>query len=519
MLDLIGNRTLPDLLDEQADRRPSKVGLVFEDREGHVDEYTYAQIRDITARVAGGLADIGIDPGDRVVSQLANGPEAVWTYFALAWLGAVAVPSNTANQAPELSHIIGWSDARLVITNPAGLEILARADVPAELLDPIVVGPGAGERAVPFATLLGHEPLAQRPPLHSELPLEIVFTSGTTALPKGVVLTHANWLWAGERSSRTLLLDEADRLLTALPLFHVNAQAITLMNSLTLGATAIVLEKYSARRYIEQVRRHRVTHISIVAMVLRTLLAQPARPTDRAHALRRVSYAINVTDAERVAFESRFGVELINGYGLSEAMTEVTVAPVNGARRWPSIGLPVLDRQVRIVDASGGEVAPGEVGELTVRGVPGRTIFKEYHKDPQATALTVRDGWLHTGDHVYADDDGFVYFFDRANDVIKRAGENISASEVESVLADHPDVAKAAVIGVPDPIRDEAVMAFIVVRFGATLSVDQIMSHCRERLARFKLPTIIEFRDSLPETSIGKIEKKKLRDSAMETLS
>jgi crotonobetaine/carnitine-CoA ligase len=518
VIDLIGNRTLPSLLDEQAAHRPHKVALVFEGRDGQVSEYTYAEVRDIAARVAGGLRALGVGPGDSVVVHLGNGPEAVWMYVGLAWLGAVVVPSNTANQATELAHIIGWSDACLVVTDAAGLTTLARVDQAAGLLGPVVVGPGGG-KGVPFATLVAHAPLTERPALHPELPLEIVFTSGTTALPKGVVLTHANWLWAGERSSRTLLLDESDRLLTALPLFHVNAQALTLMNALTLGATAIVLEQYSASRYIEQIRRHRATHISIVAMVLRTLLAQPPQADDGDHELRRVSYAINVTDAEKDAFESRFGVELINGYGLSEAMTEVTVCPVHGARRWPSIGLPVLDRQVRIVDADGNEVAPGEVGELTVRGVPGRTIFKEYHKDPVATAAAIRDGWLHTGDNAYVDDDGFVYFFDRAKDVIKRAGENVSASEVESVLVDHPDIVKAAVIGVPDPVRDEAVMAFVVLAEGATLTPEDVMGHCRERLARFKVPTVVEFRDGLPETSIGKIEKKLLRAALLEPSS
>jgi carnitine-CoA ligase len=508
MIDLIGNRTLPSLLDDQAARRPDKVALLFEDQNGAVESYTYKDARDIAARVAGGLSALGVQPGDRVVAQLPNGPEAVWTYLALAWIGAVVVPSNTANQAPELAHIIDWSDARLVIANGPGLEILSRVDLPGGMLGPVGVGASGG---IPFARLLDHDALVERPPIDPEQPLEIIFTSGTTALPKGVVLTHANWLWAGERSARTLMLDESDRLLTALPLFHVNAQAITLMNALTLGATAIVLEQYSASRYMEQVRRHQATHISIVAMVLRTLLAQRPSGLDTSHQLRRVSYAINVTDTEKDAFETRFGVELINGYGLSEAMTEVVVSPIYGPRRWPSIGRPVLDRQIRIVDSDGNEVESGEVGELTVRGTPGRTIFLGYHKDPEATARTIRDGWLFTGDNVYADRDGFLYFVDRAKDIIKRAGENISASEVERVLVEHADIRAAAVIGVPDEVRDEAVMAFVVVAEGATLTEEDITVHCKARLAGFKVPTIVEFRDALPETSIGKVEKKKLR--------
>jgi carnitine-CoA ligase len=244
-----------------------------------------------------------------------------------------------------------------------------------------------------------------------------------------------------------------------------------------------------------------------VAMLLRTLLAQPQNADDRNHSLRRVSYAINVSDAEKDEFERRFGVELINGYGLSEAMTEVTVCPVAGPKRWPSVGRPVLDRQIRLVDADGGEVEQGDIGEILVKGVPGRTILKEYYKDPEATARTVVDGWLRTGDNGWFDEHGYLHFYDRAKDVIKRAGENISASEVEGVLMDHPAVEAAAVIGVPDAIRDEAVMAFVVAHAGE----EELVRHCRARLAGFKVPTIFAFRDSLPTTSVGKVEKKELR--------
>jgi carnitine-CoA ligase len=265
---------------------------------------------------------------------------------------------------------------------------------------------------------------------------------------------------------------------------------------------------------MHQVRAHGATQTSIVAMLLRTLLAQPEAADDREHALRRVSFALNVTTTEKEQFERRFGVELLNGYGLSEAMTEVTACPVYGAKRWPSVGQPAFGREVRVVDDQGREVPQGEVGEITVRGVPGRTIMKEYYKDPAATARTITNGWLHTGDNGYFDEVGFLYFVDRAKDMIKRAGENISASEVEGVIAEHPEIVSVAVIGVPDPIRDEAVMAFVVTEPGATLTVEEVVAHCAQHLAGFKIPTIVQFCDDLPMTSIGKIEKKQLRKMA-----
>jgi crotonobetaine/carnitine-CoA ligase len=513
VVDLIGKRTVPGLLRDQADARPDHPALVFEDAAGATRSYTYRQLLDAALATAGGFAALGVRPGDKVVMSLPNCPEAVLTFFGLAVLGAVTVPCNTAGTADELTHIARWSDARFAVTHPAYLATLreVRAHTPA--LERLIVT-GATDGETSFAELLETTPLytdADAVP-SAEAPLEILFTSGTTALPKGVVLTHANWLWSGERSSRTLRLDDGDRLLTALPLFHVNAQSLTLMNALTLGATAILLEQFSARRFIAQVREHHATHTSLVAMLVRTLLAQPEDPGDGDHALRRVSYAINVSDEEKDRFERRFAVELINGYGLSEAMTEVTVCPVSGPRRWPSIGLPVVDRQVRIVDGDRREVPDGDTGEITVHGIPGRTIMREYYKDPEATARTVVDGWLHTGDNGYLDEHGYLYFVDRSKDIIKRAGENVSASEVERVLLEHDGIVQAAVIAVPDPLRDEAVKAFVVLAEDETLTEEEVRAHCAGRLARFKIPTIVEFRAELPMTSIGKIEKRRLRE-------
>jgi crotonobetaine/carnitine-CoA ligase len=251
-------------------------------------------------------------------------------------------------------------------------------------------------------------------------------------------------------------------------------------------------------------------------MQVRTLLAQPPSEEDANHELRRVFYAINVSDEEKQNFEQRFNLELINGYGLSEALTIVTMTPVFGPKRWPSIGLPQQDREVKIVDGEGQEVPRGHVGEIAVRGVPGTTIMKGYYKNPEATAETIKDGWLHTEDNGYMDEAGYVYFVDRKKDMIKRSGENVSASEVENVLSNHPNIVEVGVLGVPDPIRDEAVKAFIVLDEPDTLTEEDITDYCKDRLANFKVPTIIEFRESLPKTSVGKVEKKTLRAEEME---
>jgi crotonobetaine/carnitine-CoA ligase len=198
-------------------------------------------------------------------------------------------------------------------------------------------------------------------------------------------------------------------------------------------------------------------------------------------------------------------------------MMIVTLAPVFGDRRWPSIGLPSINRRIRIVDDAGGDVPTGTPGEIVVAGEPGRTLMKGYFQDPAATAAALRDGWLHTGDNGLFDERGYVYFVDRKKDMIKRSGENISASEVETVLTGHPQIVEAAVIGVPDPIRDEMVMAVVVARPGARLDATAVRDHCREHLSEFKVPTVVEFLPALPRTSIGKVEKKLLRERALRT--
>ncbi|MCL4746769.1 MAG: AMP-binding protein [Burkholderiaceae bacterium] len=514
-MDLIGDRTLRDLIEERVALYGEREFLIFEDQEGRVERYTYREFDERVNQVANGLLVEGVQLDDKVVIHLPNSPAFLITWFALAKIGAVMVPTNTANTSGEMEYVLRTADATMVVTEVQYLEMFNK-----------VLPSCSGIRRV-FVARTDHAPagtqrwdgLWQGQPstlapikLSNEATLEILFTSGTTAQPKGVMLTHANSLWSGERVCKQIRLAPGERNLTALPCFHVNAQSISTLASITAGATLVLLEIYSATKFWEQVRRHRANVISLVPALMRTIAAQPPRPDDRDHALRVVFYAINCTDKEKTDFEERFGVSFLNGYGLSEAQTIVTMAPLDGNRKWPSIGLPAVDRRIRVVDDLGDEVPRGQVGELLVWGVPGRTIMKGYYKNPEETAAAVKDGWLHTGDNAIMDEAGYLYFFDRKKDVIKRGGENVSASEVEMVLMEHPGVLECAVIGVPDQIKDEAVKAFVVPRPNTGLTVEEVLAHCTARLAKFKIPQLIELREVLPKTSIGKIEKKVIRN-------
>jgi len=301
-------------------------------------------------------------------------------------------------------------------------------------------------------------------------------------------------------------------MLTTLPAFHVNAQCISILSTLTVGGKLIMVEEFRASEFIDQIRRHRATVTSIIGTQVRALLAQPKQGTDDDNDLRDVFFAINVTDEEKERFEERFDAPLLNGYGLSETMTIVTMAPIHGDRKWPSIGRPTFDREVFLLDEDGNQVPNGEMGEIAVGGTRGRNLMAEYYQMPDRTeeAFT-EEGWLLTGDYGRFDEDGYLYFVDRKKNIIETRGENVSESEVEGVLENHPGVEEAGVIGVPHEIYGEAVKAF-VKRSDPEVTLEDLEAYAEANLANFKLPETIEFVDDFPRTSIGKIQKSTLRE-------
>jgi crotonobetaine/carnitine-CoA ligase len=516
--DLIGHRNLRDLIEERARLRGDATFLIFENKNGEVRRYSYAQFNELTDKAASSFASLGIQKGDKVTVYLGNCPEFLLCWFGLAKIGAVAVPSNIAITGYEMTYVVNHSDSKAIVTQPDYVAMIQSIMPQCSKAQHLIVArssqPMAGTISLTelMANASGTPP---RPDIDPEDDFQILFTSGTTSRPKGALFTHANALRSGERMSKQLAMRPDDINLTSMPLFHGNGQSVTVLSALTVGATVVVIEAFSATKFWRQVRTHKATCLSLVPMLLRTVSAQPVDAKERNHNVRTVFFAINVTDQEKASFEQRFGVELVNGYGMTEVFSIATAAPLFGEKRWPSIGLPTHDREIKIVSDAGEEVPVGEVGEIVIKGIPGHTIMKGYYKDPGATAAAVCDAWFHTGDNGYMDARGYIYFYDRKKDVIKRGAENVSASEVERVLMDLPDVVEVAVIGVPDPIRDEAVKAFVVLREGSSITPELIQAHCASKLAKFKVPTFVELRSSLPKTSIGKIEKKALRAEAL----
>ncbi len=430
------------------------------------------------------------------------------------------VPVNTASSASELEYLVAHSESRLIFTQAAQLDLARQVHGRCPRVEEVLIcGDGAPSPAVQVGHLVAECPeTSPRGPAPAPLDdAAILYTSGTTARPKGVQVTHANYLCAGETVARAVRLTPADRHLVVLPLFHGNAQYYSTMSALVTGASIALMARFSASRYFDRAIAHRCTVSSLFAAPIRMLLAQPRRPEQAANELRVVIFAQSVTPAQLTEWDERFRAPLLQLWGMTETMGPPLINPLDGERRNMSMGLPAPGYATRLVDKGGHPVARGEIGQIVVRGEPGVSLMKGYYKNPEATAETIRDGWLSSGDNAREDAEGYCHFVDRAKDMIKRAGENVAASEVEAVIREHPDVFDCAVIGVPDEIRDEAILAVVVPRNRAGglpadgLTEDALIGWCRDRLASFRVPRFVRFRSELPRTAVGKVQKHVLR--------
>jgi len=480
--------------------------LAFEDPAGTVTSWTYAEFDALVARVAGGLATRGVGHGSAVHLALANSPAFVATWLAAARLGAWIVPSDPKATSSELSGhaartspVVGICSTERVDVYRAGVrsgpEVVALDEADPDVS--ALVGP-------PLAAGDGHEP----GPLDR---LAVMFTSGTTAAPKGVEITQANYAFAGDVMAAAAGLAADDRQLVVLPLFHANAQYYSFASAISVGASVSLIHGFSASAFLTQAARHRVTHASLFAAPMRMILARGATPVEGL-ALKHLWYAQNVTDDQYEALSTLFGCRPRQLYGMTETipavLTNRAIRPVPA-----SMGVATLGCRVGLAVPDGaGAVADGETGEVVVRGEPGITLFAGYLDDPDTTAGSFREGWFRTGDLAHRDPEGRFYFDGRRSDVLKVAGENVSVVEVEAVLSAHPSVLEAAVVGEADPIRDEVPVGFVVLRPGAPdTGADELHAWCEARLSKVKRPVRIEFVEELPRTSVGKIRKFLLR--------
>jgi len=517
---LIGrNMNVRTLLERKVRQHGDKPFIIFVDKDDKEEILTYSEFDKAVNKLANWLISRELKKGDFVLTHLANSTGFLIAMHACTKIGVVMIPSIIFDVADDLEYKLNFSEAKMVITDeeyyPMFESILPKCPSVKDLV--IYRSKGKIDGTHAWADILDESSseLAHVDIAPTDTAL-MLFTSGTTARPKGVILPHAGFLYIGEICARSFHVKPDDRYLLVLPLFHVNAQCISYFACLTAGASMVLCETFSASRFSPLLRKYDCTICSLVAATVRMILAQPEDPRDSENKMWRCPYAIAITDEEWDTFEKRFGTTLIDLYGLTETYAPCTIMPIWGEHRRGSVGWPNFGMEVKIVDAERNEVPVGEVGEVAIKGEPGISLFKEYYKNPEATAEALDGKWFYSGDFGRLDEEGYVWFLDRKKDVIQRAGENIAAAEVERVLSEHPGIEEAAVIAVPDPIRDEAVMAIIRPMAGEQLNEDQIKEFCKEKMAKFKVPQFFVFqKDDFPKTSIGKIRKNIIRDDVI----
>ncbi len=503
--------TLSELLAARAARHPDKLALISKDH-----RWSYSEFRNEVDRIANGFSRIGVKKGNRIAFLLPNSAVFLFATFAVTKIGAVFVPLNLQYTSEEAEYVLHHSEASIVLTSPDLLPLVesVRAKLP-DLEHVIVTSAGEYSRAVSWNEFLsGVSDRVPEDDLDAEELASITYTSGTTDRPKGVMLSQYAYAFAPRMRAQGLGWTEADRVLCVLPLFHVNALCHTCIAMLSVGGSVVLMEKFSASRFWDEVREYKITTSSLMRTIPQILLSLPEKPDDRNNPLRLI---VTLLSPEmHVRFEERFGVKGVPSYSLTEDILSL-IGPQNMPReKLGSCGVPLAPdvHRVEIHDAAGNPLGSGKPGEI-VKQSP--TVMKGYYKNPEATAKALKNGWLYTGDLGYLDADGYLYFVDRVKDMVRRGDENISSEEVERVLNSHPQVAESAVIAVPDPIRGEEVKAYLVLKSPATpesVPPEEIWNFCKPHLAAFKVPRYIQYCAELPKTPSSKVQKNILREES-----
>ncbi|NJC71848.1 ATP-dependent acyl-CoA ligase [Planosporangium thailandense] len=488
------------LVDRWAATAPDRTFLTWAPFDAPVRRWTWSEFARDVAALQTGFARRGVRQGDPVALVMSNHPDFLLAWTALTAMGAVAVCLNPRLSADELGYVGSHC-------GPVGAVVSGEvADVVSGAMPDlawVAVSEGTGADAV--EALLRADPVERRPLVPGAAATSVQYTSGTTARPKGVVWTQANCLWAGKVGATHQGLRPDDTYLIHLPLFHTNALSYSFLSCLWSGTALVLQPKFSASRFWDVSVDHRVTWTSVVSFVLRALADREV--PDR-HAYRGWGNSANLDPSPVTG-----GVPVVGWFGMTETVSHPVVGDLHHQDAPGTIGRPAAEYDVRVVDDSGHSVAPGETGNLHVRGVPGVSLFKEYLHDSDATAATYADdGWFVTGDRLRLDMGGTLTFVERDKDVLKVGGENIGAPEIERVLLGVPGVREAAVVGKPDPMLGEVPVAFVVTHDGAEVTVGALAGRCSQMLADFKRPREVRIVDDLPRSTLNKVAKSRLRD-------
>lgn len=500
---------LPLKLAEQSQLNQEKEAIVYHDQ-----RISYGQLNKMIDKLANGLKQLGILPGDRVLLATENCPEFIISYYAIIKLRGIVVPLNPHYTMNEFSIIMLDALPTAVITNsqlvPAFQKLSAEINITHGI---IATGYQGGDRGVQsFEKILdsGADTFQPDKTASRHDVIELMYTSGTYGTPKGAMLTQHNLYRNALTFAQWGKITPGDRSLLIAPAHHAAAQTCVMNTTLLVGATLVVHDGWKGPKpLLEAIQNERITfYFGPPTMYALLVKYQEVNKYDLS------SWRLAFTGAAPTppdvfkSFEEKFGLKLIEGYGLTETSPVVTAMPVDGLYKAGSIGLPIPGVEVKIVDYEDREVSVNQVGEIVVRG---HNVMKGYYNRPEETNWVMRNGWFHTGDLGYKDSDGYFYIVDRKKDLIIRGGLNIHPREIEEVLYSHPMIFDAAVIGVSDPIMGEEVMAFVLLREGSQAAPEEIQEFCSDKLARYKIPKYIRFVENLPKTTSGKLLRGELR--------
>jgi long-chain acyl-CoA synthetase len=495
------------ILSETTQSSPDKPAAVFTG-----GQLTYRELDQASDRLAATLAATGIKPGDPVALQLPNIPQFLISYFGILKSGGIVVPLNVLLKAPEVAFHLGDSGVRILITWE-GILAEARKGAEAAGLDQVyAVGHAEpSDGVMPFERLLAAEvpryEMAAREPTDTAV---VVYTSGTTGRPKGAELSHMGLYMNADIPGRLFGVRPDDVVVAVLPWFHVFGLSSVLNVCVRFGCTMSLVPRFTAAAVLAVIERDHATIFDGVPTMFADLLSCPDLDGYDLSSLRiAISGGASIPAPLLDAFEERFGVLILEGYGLTETASTTTFNVSEDERRAYSVGKPIWGTQTQVWDEQGRPLPPGpeQVGEVVTRGMH---VMKGYLHNAEATARAFTGDWLHTGDLGYFDEDGFLFIVSRKKELIIRGGYNVYPSEIENVLHAHPAVAEAAVVGVPDERLGEEVMAVVIVRPEMDLLEADLVSYCRERLAAYKCPRIFQFRSELPKNTLGKVMKDEL---------
>lgn len=513
---------LDESLEKSATRYPEKPCIIFKD-----DVYTYNDINSYVYKSGKVFQELKIKTGDRVLISLLNCPEFVISFYALSKIGAIAVPINYWLNRDEVDYILKDSGANLIITDSNKIsDFIAIRDE----MTPILVidsnDMSDHPRVLNYwdAVNKGGTPLEVPAGRKKDDVIHILYTSGTTGRPKGVMLTHESVMFCSSLftsnddmvDDRGPVYSEETICVTALPLYHCFGQNVSLISPLSAGATMILLPRFSPEKVLEAITTYKANMFAGVPTMF-AYMAETYDPHRHAIGTLRFTCSAGAGLPNELArtFKEKTGVGITQGFGITEASAQALAPSLQedtSVYKIGTIGLPLRNKEesteVKIVDDNEREVLPNQIGELLIKG---KHVMKGYWGMPDETRKTIRNGWLHTGDLAKKDEDGYFYIVDRKKDVIIVSGENIVPREIEEILYEMSDILEAAVVGIPDKMKGEAIKAVVALREDAKTTEDEIRTYCRQKLAKFKVPEVIEFRKELPKSSTGKILRKNLR--------